>query len=163
MDLGRIHPGWSVGAIWTHQNCPRGSKIALKCHNSGISGHRGPQWLQMVGYQWISVGSGQDTSRMACWYRWSHQNCTQEARGWSELACFMAQQQQQQIHHHHPPHPPKCTIKAQHYHMLQIHSIYKRMNDNPCCQSMIQTFLIIFNCIAFVRNTFTSSTITLSN
>lgn len=23
------------------------------------------------------------------------------------------------------------------------------MNDNPCCQSMIQTFLIIFNCIAF--------------
>ena len=27
-----------------------------------------------------------------------------------------------------------------------------RMNDNPCCQSMIQTFLIIFNCIAFVRS-----------
>ena len=25
-----------------------------------------------------------------------------------------------------------------------------RMNDNPCCQSMIQTFLIIFNCVAFV-------------
>jgi len=24
------------------------------------------------------------------------------------------------------------------------------MEDNPCCQSMIQTFLIIFNCVAFV-------------
>ena len=26
-----------------------------------------------------------------------------------------------------------------------------RMEDNPCCQSMIQTFLIVFNFIAFVR------------
>ena len=26
-----------------------------------------------------------------------------------------------------------------------------RMEDNPCCQSMIQTFLIVFNLIAFVR------------
>ena len=24
LDLGGIHPGWSVGAIWTHWNCPRG-------------------------------------------------------------------------------------------------------------------------------------------
>ena len=37
--------------------------------------------------------------------------------------------------------------------MLQIFSKKgQRMNDNPCCQSMIQTFLIIFNCIAFVRS-----------
>ena len=28
----------------------------------------------------------------------------------------------------------------------------EKMNDNPCCQSMIQTFLVIFNCIAFVRS-----------
>jgi len=26
------------------------------------------------------------------------------------------------------------------------------MEDNPCCQSLIQTFLIIFNCIAFVAS-----------
>jgi len=26
------------------------------------------------------------------------------------------------------------------------------MEDNPCCQSMIQTFLIIFNCIAFLAS-----------
>ena len=24
LDLGGIHPGWSVGAIWTHRNCPGG-------------------------------------------------------------------------------------------------------------------------------------------
>ena len=46
LDLGGIHPGWSVGAIWTHQNCHRGpwggSGMAQKCHKSGISCHKWP-------------------------------------------------------------------------------------------------------------------------
>ena len=43
LDLGGIHPGWSVGAIWTHRNCPRdsprGSEIAKKYHKTPIYGH----------------------------------------------------------------------------------------------------------------------------
>ena len=64
LDLGGIHPGWSVGAIWTHQNCPRGPPRALemaqKCHKTPIYGHKRLRWLQMAGYQWILVGSGWD-------------------------------------------------------------------------------------------------------
>ena len=52
-DLGGTHPGWSVGDIWTHQNCHRGalvgSELAWKCHRSGISGHNGPRWLDISG------------------------------------------------------------------------------------------------------------------
>ena len=73
LDLGGIHPGWSVGAIWTHQNCPRGPPRALemaqKCHKTPIYGHKWLRWLQMAGSQWILVGSGWDTSRMV---RWGH-------------------------------------------------------------------------------------------
>ena len=42
LDLGAIHPGWSVGAIWNYQNCPRGppggSEMPQKCHKTRI-GH----------------------------------------------------------------------------------------------------------------------------
>ena len=68
-----MHPGWSDGAIWTHQNCPRGPpgglEMAQKCHKTSIYGHKWLRWLQMDGYQWILVGSGWDTSRMV---RWGH-------------------------------------------------------------------------------------------
>ena len=40
LDLGGIHPGWSIEAIWTHQKCPRGPRLglemALKCHKTPI-------------------------------------------------------------------------------------------------------------------------------
>ena len=73
LDLGGIHLGWSVRAIWTHRNCPRGppggSEMAQKCHKTPIYVHKWLRWLQMAGSQWILVGSGWDTSRMV---RWGH-------------------------------------------------------------------------------------------
>ena len=71
LDLGGIHPGWFVGAIWTHRNWPHGppggSEMPQKCHKTRIYGHKWLRWLQMAGSQWILVGSGWDTSRMVCW------------------------------------------------------------------------------------------------
>merc|ERR1712218_302400 len=52
LDLGGIHPGWSVGAIWTHWNSPRGpprgSEMAKKCHKMPIYGHKWLRWVQMA-------------------------------------------------------------------------------------------------------------------
>ena len=52
LDLGGIHPGWSDGAIWTHQNCPRGPpgglEMAQKCHKMRIYGHKWLRWVQMA-------------------------------------------------------------------------------------------------------------------
>ena len=83
LDLGGIHPGWSVGAIWTHRNCPRGppggSETAQKCHKTPIYGHKWLRWLQMAGSQLILVGSGWDTSRMVCWGNLDPPNLSQGA------------------------------------------------------------------------------------
>ena len=62
LDLGGIHPGWSDGAIWTHQNCPRGPPRALemaqKCQKRpfmAIRGSGGSKWLDISGY-WLDLG-----------------------------------------------------------------------------------------------------------
>ena len=47
LELGGIHPEWSEGTIWTHQNCPQGgvrnsTENAIKMVHSG---NRQPWWL----------------------------------------------------------------------------------------------------------------------
>ena len=62
LDLGGIHPGWSVGAIWTHRNCPGGlqggqkwPKNAIKRAFMAISGSGGSKWLDLSG-SWLDLG-----------------------------------------------------------------------------------------------------------
>ena len=54
LDLGGIHPGWSVGAIWTHRNCPGGlqggqkwPKNAIKQAFLAIGCSGGSKWLDL--------------------------------------------------------------------------------------------------------------------
>ena len=61
LDLGGIHPGWSVGAIWTHRNCPGGlqegqkwPKNAIKRAFMAISGTGGSKWLDLSG-SWLDL------------------------------------------------------------------------------------------------------------
>ena len=62
LDLGGIHPGWSVGAIWTHRNCPGGlqggqkwPKNAIKRAFMAISGSGVSKWLDFSG-SWLDLG-----------------------------------------------------------------------------------------------------------
>ena len=62
LDLGGIHPGWSVGAIWTHRNCPGGlqggqkwPKNAIKRAFMVISGSGVSKWLDFSG-SWLDLG-----------------------------------------------------------------------------------------------------------
>ena len=48
-------------------------------------------WLQMAGYQWIWVGSGRDTSRVACWCHLDPPKLPPGGSEWSEIArkCYL--------------------------------------------------------------------------
>ena len=85
LDLGGIHPGWFVGAIWTHQNCPWGlqggqkrPKNAIKQAFMAISGSGVSKWLDLSG-TWLDLGGIHPG-----WFVraiWTHQNCPRNLQG----------------------------------------------------------------------------------
>ena len=65
LDLGGIHPGWSVGAIWTHRNCPGGLQGGQKCPKNAIkrafmaiSGISGPKIIVFAQKSSFAAKSG---------------------------------------------------------------------------------------------------------
>ena len=90
LDLGGIHPGWSVGAIWTHRNCPGGlqggqkwPKNAIKRAFMAISGTGGSKWLDLSG-SWLDLGGihpGWSVGAI-----WTHRNCPRGPPRGSERA-----------------------------------------------------------------------------
>ena len=85
LDLGGIHPGWFVRAIWTHRNCPRDlqggqkwPKNAIKRAFMALSGSGGSKWLDLSGY-WLDLGGihpGWSVGAI-----WTHWNCPQVLHG----------------------------------------------------------------------------------